>query len=153
MNRSELHAFSAPLFRSAVGFDRVFKTVEALATAAAETYPPFDIERVGDDGYRITMAVAGFTEEDISISVKERTLTVSAKAVEREPEARFTHRGIARRSFERRFALAEYVEVVGASLANGLLSVDLERRLPESAKPRTIQIATSATRAIQAGQA
>ena len=135
-----------PLYRSTIGFDRLGTLLDTLGTfdADAPSYPPYNIERVGENVYRISMAVAGFGESELEIGVKENTLTIrGAKMTERE-ETTYLHRGIAARSFERRFQLADHVEVTGAVLENGLLHVDLKRELPEAMKPRTIKITTKA---------
>ena len=131
-----------PLYRSTVGFDRLFNALDSLHNGdGAPTYPPYNIERISDDEYRITMAVAGFGEDDLSIEVKESTLSVAGKRPEKtEGESKVLHQGIAARSFERRFQLADHVEVKGAGLENGLLHIDLKREIPEAMKPRTIQI-------------
>ncbi|GBU18591.1 MULTISPECIES: Hsp20 family protein [Methylobacterium] len=134
----------APLYRSTVGFDRLFSALDQYVSAdQATTYPPYNIERTGENAYRITVAVAGFTEADLSIEVKENALTLKGER-KPDPERRteVLHQGIAARSFERRFQLADYVQVTGASLENGLLHVELVREIPEAKKPRTIQIAT-----------
>jgi molecular chaperone IbpA len=132
----------APLFRSTIGFDRLTRLVEAAARAdsAALSYPPYNIEKTGNDAYRLTMAVAGFSSDELDITVQENTLVVTGKAKKEEEEGRYLHRGIARRAFERRFSLAEHIKVVGASLENGLLHVDLVREVPEAARPRKIEI-------------
>jgi molecular chaperone IbpA len=132
----------SPFYRSTVGFDRLFSRLDGLSGQEAKTYPPYNIERVSDDAYRISIAVAGFAEGDIAIESKENGLIVKgAKAAETEDKARqFLHRGIAERAFELRFQLADYVEVTGANLENGLLHVELKRELPESKKPRKIAI-------------
>ena len=134
----------SPLYRSTVGFDRLFSMLDQLPSAdTGSTYPPYNIERTGENAYRITMAVAGFGDDEISIEVKEGLLTVKAqKADEATDERQMLYRGIASRSFERRFQLAEYVEVVDASLENGLLHVALKREVPEAMKPRKIAIST-----------
>ena len=134
----------APLHRSSVGFDRVFDLLEAAAARGqgADNYPPFDSIKLADDRYRITMAVAGFGEGDLDISVQSNWLTVSGEH-HGEPEGEYLHRGIATRPFQRRFELAEHVQVVGARLADGLLSIDLKREVPEAMKPRRINIASS----------
>ncbi len=131
-----------PLYRSTVGFDRLFNALDGLHNGeTAPTYPPYNIERISDDEYRITMAVAGFGEDDLSIEIKENTLNVAGKRSDKtEGEAKVLHQGIASRSFERRFQLADHVEVKGAGLENGLLHIDLKRELPEAMKTRTIQI-------------
>jgi len=132
----------SPFYRSTVGFDRVFSLLDSLADGSAQTYPPYNIERTGEDAYRITMAVAGFGESDLSIEAKENTLTVKGSKTEADEkkEAAFLYRGIGSRTFERRFQLADHVEVKGASLENGLLHIDLVREVPEAMKPRTIAI-------------
>ena len=131
-----------PFYRSTVGFDRLFNRLDNLVGQEAKSYPPYNIEKVGDNAYRISIAVAGFAESDIVIESKENALTIKgAKAPETTEKAReFLHRGIAERAFELRFQLAEYVEVAGASLENGLLHLELKRELPESKKARTIAI-------------
>jgi molecular chaperone IbpA len=134
----------SPLYRSTVGFDRMFSLLDTLSgtDGSAQTYPPYNIERTGENAYRVTMAVAGFGENDLTVEVKENTLTVKAekKSETEEKEAEFLYRGIASRAFERRFQLAEHVEVKGANLVNGLLHIDLVREIPEAMKPRTIAI-------------
>ena len=132
----------SPFYRSTVGFDRLFSRLDNLVGQEAKTYPPYNIERLGDNAYRISIAVAGFASSDIAIESKENGLSIKgAKAPETEEKSReFLHRGIAERAFELRFQLAEYVEVAGASLENGLLHIDLKRELPESKKPRQIAI-------------
>ncbi|MDB5622786.1 MAG: Hsp20 family protein [Devosia sp.] len=132
----------SPFYRSTVGFDRLFNRLDTLVGQETKTYPPYNIERTGDDAYRISIAVAGFSNGDIAIETKENSLVVKgAKAPETAETAReFLHRGIAERAFELRFQLADYVEVQGATLENGLLHLELKRELPESKKPRTIQI-------------
>lgn len=131
----------APLYRSTVGFDRLAKLLDGVSgLEASDGYPPYNIERLGENDYRITMAVAGFNKDEFKIEVKEQTLVVSG---EKEPEKKdrvFLHRGIAARSFERRFQLADHVEVKGADFTDGLLHIDLVRNLPERMKPRTISI-------------
>ncbi len=136
------HVDFSPFYRSTVGFDRLFRLLDATAGVEdGQTYPPYNIERVGEDAYRITMAVAGFTSEDLTIEAKEQTLTVRGeKKAEAGKEREFLHRGIAQRGFERRFQLADHVEVRGADLKDGLLHIELVRNLPERMKPRTIAI-------------
>jgi molecular chaperone IbpA len=132
-----------PYRRSTVGFDRLFDLLETSArTAPADNYPPFDIERVGDDAYRITLAVAGFKADEIELTAQANKLTVIGKKAEAEGEQarQFVHRGIATRAFERRFELADYVQVNGANLDNGLLTIELVREVPEAMRPRTIAI-------------
>lgn len=139
----------APLLRSSVGFDhvnRLFELANRLDDAAM-AYPPYNIEKHGEDIYRITMAVAGFRPDELDVTVKENSLTITGKAAEApQPEADVTvlHRGIARRAFERRFELADTVKVTGAELNDGLLHIALKREVPEAKKPRQIQIATAA---------
>lgn len=139
-----MHALDfSPLFRSTVGYDRLSKMLETTLTADnAVSYPPYNIVKLNDDEYRITMAVAGFSGKDIDITAKENQLIVQGKASEREDakEVTYLHRGIAERAFERRFQLADHIRVKGASLDNGLLTVELVREIPEAAKPRKIEI-------------
>jgi molecular chaperone IbpA len=132
----------SPLYRSTVGFDRLFDTLDQLTNPEnGQTYPPYNIERTGEDAYRITMAVAGFGERDLTIEAKQNSLTVKGeKTIEEGKEGEVLYRGIAARAFERRFQLADYVEVAGASLENGLLHIDLVREIPEAMKPRNIAI-------------
>jgi molecular chaperone IbpA len=132
----------SPLFRSTIGFDRMARLFDSATRvdSAAVAYPPYNIEKTGEDSYRLTMAVAGFSQDDIDIIVHEGTLVVSGKAQKEETNGRYLHRGIARRAFERRFSLADHIKVAGASMDNGLLHVDLVREVPEAMKPRTIKI-------------
>lgn len=132
----------SPLYRSTVGFDRLFSLLDNVSQPDnTPAYPPYNIERTGDDSYRISMAVAGFSEEDLSIEAKQNLLTVTAERNEDEnSENEVLFRGIAARSFERRFQLADHVEVKNASLENGLLHIDLVREIPEAMKPRKIAI-------------
>jgi len=143
------HFDLTPLYRSTIGFDRLGSLLDTLTSFDGETpsYPPYNIERIGENEYRISMAVAGFGEGDLSIDVKENTLSIRGEKTTEQEETTFLHRGIASRSFERRFQLADHVVVKGASLENGLLHVDLVRELPEAMKPRTIPIATKADKA------
>jgi molecular chaperone IbpA len=147
----------SPLYRSTVGFDRMFNLLDSMtgADGTAQTYPPYNIERTGENAYRVTMAVAGFGEGELSIEAKDNTLTVKGeKKAESEGEgSEFLYRGIAARTFERRFQLADHVEVKGASLENGLLHVDLVREFPEAMKPRTIAINNNTAKARQIDQA
>lgn len=137
-----------PLYRSTVGFDRLASLLESMAHAEGGNgsgYPPYNIERIGEDEYRITMAVAGFGPEDLDVEVKETSLTISANKTENQGEnGQVLYRGIASRNFERRFQLADFVKVTGASLENGLLHIHLQRELPETMKPRTIEIQSAA---------
>ena len=132
-----------PLYRSTVGFDRLFSLLDSFGPeGAAPAYPPYNIERTGENAYRITVAVAGFTDKEINIEAKENTLTIRGdkEAVEKEDKGEVLYQGIAARAFERRFQLADHVTVEGASLENGLLHVDLVREIPEAKRPRQIPI-------------
>ena len=134
-----------PLFRSAIGFDRLASALESAYRSEAGGYPPYNIEVTGDDRYRISMAVAGFCDKDLNIHVKESILTVAGAHkddAEKEKGQRFLYRGIATRNFERQFQLADYVKVVDARIEDGLLHIDLVREIPETMKPRTIEIRT-----------
>ena len=134
----------APLYRSTVGFDRLFSLLDQVSgfEGNGATYPPYNIERTGENAYRITVAVAGFSDADIAIEAKQNTLTIKGEkqAKSDEPKGEVLYQGIAARAFERVFQLAEHVEVRGASLENGLLHVDLVREVPEAMKPRQIAI-------------
>ena len=131
-----------PLYRSAVGFDRLASLLEAASRSEGQGgYPPYNIETVGENAYRIEIAVAGFKPEELNIEARENTLTVQGrKAANDDSHKRYLHRGLAERNFERRFQLADYVVVDDASLADGLLRISLRRELPESKKPRRIEI-------------
>ncbi|MDN2565052.1 Hsp20 family protein [Aquibium sp. A9E412] len=138
------HVDFSPLYRSTVGFDRLFTMLDSLAQPdGGQTYPPYNIERTGEDAYRISMAVAGFSEDDISIEAHRNVLTVKGEKSEEERQdgSELLYRGIAGRSFERRFQLADFVEVVGARMQNGLLHIDLKRNIPDEMRPRRIEIA------------
>lgn len=141
------HFDLSPLYRSTVGFDRMFSMLDTVgAPDAGSTYPPYNIERTAENDYRITMAVAGFASDDLTIEVRENTLTVKGdKAQESEETKDILHRGIASRAFERRFQLADHVVVNGANLENGLLHVELKREIPEAKKPRQIEIQAPAS--------
>ncbi|NOZ32752.1 MAG: Hsp20 family protein [Alphaproteobacteria bacterium] len=134
----------SPFYRSTVGFDRLFDVLDGLTTKDTAGYPPYNIERTGEDAFRITLAVAGFGSGDIAIESRQNTLLIKgAKAEVKDADEReFLHRAIAERAFERRFQLADYVEVAGAELTNGLLHIDLERKLPENQRSRQIEIKT-----------
>jgi molecular chaperone IbpA len=132
-----------PFYRSTVGFDRLFNLLDQTSSDGSPGYPPYNIERTGENAYRITVAVAGFTESDLSIEVRENALTLKGER-KAEGKAEFLHQGIAARAFERRFQLADHVQVTGAALENGLLHIDLVREVPEAKKPRRIEIATAA---------
>jgi molecular chaperone IbpA len=136
------HFDLTPFYRSTVGFDRLFDLLDSAAGFDADSvaYPPYNIERLGDNEYRITMAVAGFGEDELKIDVKEQSLTVRGEKKADAKQRQFLHRGIAGRSFERRFQLADHVEVKAADLKDGLLHVDLVRNVPERLKPRVIAI-------------
>ncbi|MEO1135245.1 MAG: Hsp20 family protein [Pseudomonadota bacterium] len=129
-----------PLYRSTVGFDRVFDLLDSAGKAETGGYPPYNIERIDENDYRVTLAVAGFSEDELDVELHENTLTVTGSRSDNDDGRTFLHQGIAGRSFQRRFQLAEHVEVAGASLVNGLLNIELRREIPESAKPRKISI-------------
>ena len=136
----------SPLFRTTVGFDRMARALDTLADEPTNSFPPYNIESTGEDAYRITMAVAGFGENEIDITAQDATLVVSGR-IDRSGEAeerKFLHRGIAERAFERRFNLAEHVVVTNAALENGLLHIDLVREVPEEKKPKKIAISGNA---------
>ena len=135
----------APLFRTAIGFDRLASLMDSAVSAAeAPSYPPYNIEKTGADTYRLTMAVAGFSPEDLDVTVKENTLVVSGRVTGEGNKGEVLYRGIAGRAFERRFVLADHMVVEGADLQNGLLHVGLKRVVPEALKPRKISIGGSA---------
>ncbi|KFC74089.1 Heat shock protein Hsp20 [Bosea sp. LC85] len=147
------HFDLSPLYRSTVGFDRLFNLLDQATSAeTAPTYPPYNIERTAENAYRISIAVAGFSESDLAIESKENTLTVRGeKQVSETAEKReVLHQGIAARAFERRFQLADYVQVTGASLENGLLHIDLVREIPEAKKPRQIAIGGKPAKVLEA---
>jgi len=132
----------SPLFRSTVGFDRLTRLLDSAGRLddSALSYPPYNIEQTGEDSYRIVMAVAGFGDNDLTITQQANSLVISGKQEKPAEEKKYLYRGIAGRAFERRFELADHVKVVGASLTNGLLSVELKREVPEVMKPRSIKI-------------
>src|SRR4051812_8198002 len=139
----------APLFRTAIGFDRLARLMDTAAAAPeAPSYPPYNIEKTGEDTYRLTMAVAGFRPEDLELVAKDNTLVVSGKSANEGQKGEVLYRGIAGRAFERRFVLADHIVVEGADLQNGLLHVGLKRVVPEALKPRRIAIGGNATTAI-----
>ena len=145
----------SPLFRSMIGFDRLSNALETAYRSEPGGYPPYNVEVSGESDYRVTMAVAGFADKDLAIEVKENILTVSGNRSEDEEKAdtRYLYRGIANRSFERKFQLADYVRVVDARLENGLLHVDLRREIPEAMKPRKVEIRSADTgRLIEANE-
>lgn len=133
----------APLYRATVGFDQIADMMDRVLAndVGQSTYPPYNIEKTADDAYRISIAVAGFSDADLSVEVKQNALVVSARKAEDEGERTFLHRGIATRAFERRFHLADHVRVTGASHTDGMLHIDLMREVPEALKPRRIEIA------------
>ncbi|RED12273.1 Hsp20 family protein [Pontivivens insulae] len=131
----------SPLYRSTVGFDRLAQMLDSVTTDNAQTgYPPYNIEKTGDDAYRISIAVAGFSEDEITVEARDGQLVISGKKVEEKEERKFLHRGIATRAFEKRFQLADHVRAETALTENGLLHVDLVREVPEALKPRRIEI-------------
>jgi len=138
----------SPLFRTAIGFDRLARLADTAAATAEATYPPYNIEKTGDDSYRLTMAVAGFRPDDIDLVAKDNTLVISGRLPAESAKAELLYRGIAGRPFERKFVLADHVVVDGADLQNGLLHVALKRVVPEALKPRRIPIGGVAPTAI-----
>ena len=143
----------SPLYRTAIGFDRVANMLDAVTRAeqSQPTYPPYNIELTGEDQYRISMAVAGFEQSELNIEVEQNKLTVTGKKSEVETKREYLYQGIAGRNFERRFQLADHVRVKDASLRNGLLHIDLVREIPEAMKPRSIEISTGGL--LEAGSA
>ncbi|AUM75589.1 Hsp20 family protein [Paracoccus jeotgali] len=141
------HFDRAPLYRASVGFDRMADLMDRVLSAdsATQSYPPYNIEKTGDDSYRITIAVAGFCSDDLSVEMRDGAVIVTARKPAEEGERSFLHRGIATRAFERRFALAEHIRVTGASHQDGMLHIDLIRELPEALKPRRIEIEAAQT--------
>jgi molecular chaperone IbpA len=140
----------SPFYRATVGFDRVFDLLDSVAgQASSNGYPPYNIEKTGENDYRIVMAVAGFAESELNVTQKENELLVAGQtAANGENDKQFLYRGIAGRNFERRFQLADHVKVTGAKLANGLLTIDLQREIPEEKKPRAIEIKAEAPKAV-----
>ncbi len=136
-----------PLWRSTVGFDHLFDLIESTLRLSDDNYPPFNIERIGEDKYQISLAVAGFSAEDLEVKAEQNLLTVEGRKAE-EPEHHYLYQGISARPFRRVFNLADFVDVTGASFENGVLKVDLVRELPEAMKPRRIGITTAATQQI-----
>ena len=136
----------SPYYRATVGFDRLFDLLDSVANQNGATgYPPYNIEKADDDTYRIVMAVAGFTEAELNVTQKEGELLVNGKAQPANQEKEYLYRGIAGRDFERRFQLADHVKVLGASLANGMLTIELKREIPEEKKARAIRIDAAAS--------
>lgn len=140
----------APLYRSTVGFDQIANMMDRVLSneSASQSYPPYNIEKLTDDSYRISIAVAGFSDVDLNVEVRDKNLIVSARKADEDAERTYLHRGIATRAFERRFHLADHVQVTGAEHLDGMLHIDLERQVPEALKPRRISI-TSDARAIE----
>ena len=136
----------APLYRATVGFDQIADMLDRILSADVNqsTYPPYNIEKTADDAYRISIAVAGFSADDLSVEVREGQLVVSGRKSDDDSERTFLHRGIATRAFERKFQLADHVKVTGASHADGMLNIDLVREVPEALKPRRIEITSGA---------
>jgi molecular chaperone IbpA len=141
----------SPLFRASVGFDRLSNMLESATRLSDEaaSYPPYNIEKRGEDKYRVTVAVAGFTADELDVNVDNGTLTIRGKAKDEVDPQTVIYRGIARRAFERRFQLAEHIQVTGADLQNGLLSVELVREVPEAKKPRTIAIGSASAQTLE----
>ncbi|MWB79419.1 Hsp20 family protein [Pseudooceanicola sp. 216_PA32_1] len=137
----------APLYRATVGFDQLADIMDRVMSndVAQPTYPPYNIEKTAEDAYRISIAVAGFSDSDLSIEVKDRALVVAAKKADDETPRSYLHRGIATRAFERRFQLADHIKVTGAAYENGMLHIELVKEIPEALKPRRIEIANRDT--------
>ena len=140
----------APLYRATVGFDQIADMMDRVLTndVSQSSYPPYNIEKTADDAYRISIAVAGFSDDELTVEVREHSLVVSGRKAEDEGERTFLHRGIATRAFERKFQLADHVHVTGAAHEDGMLHIDLKREVPEALKPRRIEIA-GASKAIE----
>jgi len=143
----------APLYRSTVGFDRLFSMLDQGLDGGAPGYPPYNIERTGENAYRIEIAVAGFRPDELNVEVKENLLTVQGRKAANDEARQYLHRGLAERNFERRFQLADYVVVSEANLADGLLSISLKRELPEALKPRRIEVTSGAQGQLLEGEA
>lgn len=141
----------APLYRASVGFDQIADLMDRVLTSdvAQPSYPPYNIEKTSEDTYRISVAVAGFSEDELSVEVKDRAVIISARKADGADAPQYLHRGIATRAFERKFALADHVQVTGAVHEHGMLHVDLHREVPEALKPRQISIASSTAAAIE----
>lgn len=141
----------APLYRSTVGFDQLANMMDRVLSndVAQPSYPPYNIEKTADDAYRISLAVAGFSADDLGIEVKQNALIVTARKGEESDEKTYLHRGIATRAFERRFHLADHVRVTGASHEDGMLHIELQREIPEALKPRRIEISTGVHKAVE----
>ena len=149
------HFDLSPLYRSTIGFDRLFSMLDQVGPAETNSYPPYNIERLSENEYRISIAVAGFTADELDIEIKENALTVTGEkqAAVEETKREILHQGIAARAFVRRFQVADHVQVMGASLENGLLHVDLVREIPEAKKPRHIPIAAKSGSRVLEGAA
>ena len=134
----------APLYRASVGFDQIADMMDRVLSneSTQPSYPPYNIEKIAEDGWRISIAVAGFSDEELNVEVRENSLIVTAKKAKEEVQTTYLHRGIATRAFERRFHLADHVRVTGASHVDGMLNIDLQREVPEALKPRQISIAS-----------
>lgn len=132
----------APLYRASIGFDQIADIMDRVLSSdvSQPSYPPYNIEKTADDAYRISIAVAGFSEDDLSVEVRENALIVSARKAEGDENRTYLHRGIATRAFERKFQLADHIHVTGAAHENGMLHIDLKREVPEALKPRRIEI-------------
>ncbi len=141
----------APLYRSTVGFDQLANMMDRVLSndVAQPSYPPYNIEKTADDAYRISLAVAGFSADDLNIEVKQNALVVTAKKGDETADKTYLHRGIATRAFERRFHLADHVRVTGASHEDGMLHIELEREIPEALKPRRIEISSGSSKAVE----
>jgi molecular chaperone IbpA len=135
----------APLYRSSVGFDQIANMMDRVLSteSAAQSYPPYNIEKLTDESYRISIAVAGFSDVDLSVEVRDKNLIVSARKADEDADKSYLHRGIATRAFERRFHLADHVQVTGAEHVDGMLHIELERQVPEALKPRRIAISSN----------
>src|SRR5210317_608855 len=145
------HFDFTPLYRASVGFDQIADMMDRVLyndPATQNSYPPYNIEKTADDAYRISVAVAGFSDQDLTVEVRENALIIAGQKPKEDQEKSYLHRGIATRAFERKFQLADHVRVKGASHIDGMLHIDLVRELPESVKPRRIDIATPNTRAL-----
>ena len=139
----------SPFYRASVGFDRVFDLLDSVAGQSANGYPPYNIEKAGENAYKIVMAVAGFSESELSLTQKENELLVTGQSAPNADEGKeFLYRGIAGRNFERRFQLADHVKVTGAKLVNGLLTIELQREIPEEKKARAIEIKAEAAKPV-----
>ena len=144
----------SPFYRATVGFDRVFDLLDSVATQTGTNgYPPYNIEKAGDNAYRIVMAVAGFAEAELNVTQKENELLVTGQTQNAQDDRQYLYRGIAGRNFERRFQLADHVKVTGAKLANGLLTIELQREIPEEKKPRAIPVEADKPTLIEANVA